>query len=151
MKIRNLILLAILTSVPAWGVVGMTHAMQAPEQGTMIECEECVVLYPEKYVDDPESCPVCDGRKEHFQPARFMDENLAEQEAKELQYRFERDVLEIVMGATEETVNIEVVKELREDYMRQLRFSMIHGFIDLEMTKAHIYKLDEFLETQDRG
>ena len=34
-------------------VQGDTDLAREPQQGTFITCEECVILYPEKYRDNP--------------------------------------------------------------------------------------------------
>jgi hypothetical protein len=123
-------------------------AARAPEQGTYITCEECVILYPEKYADTPEKCPVCRGKKEHFQPARMMDGPLADVEARELELDIENELLETVMEATREPVTVDRLKEIRSLYMRKLKFNLVHGRFERDPIVHHIREIDKLIEEQ---
>ncbi|MBN3038070.1 MAG: hypothetical protein JW869_01475 [Candidatus Omnitrophica bacterium] len=113
-----------------------------PQQGTIIPCEECVVLYPQKYKDNSQICPVCGGAKEHFQPARFMNHELAEIEARELELKIERALIDTLEDAQRQTVSLDTLNWIRELYMEKLIFYLVHGQFELEPVKETIYRLD---------
>lgn len=123
-----------------------TFAKDPPQQGIIIQCEECVILYPGRYLQDPESCSVCDGRKEHFQPARMMDSDLVAAEARELEYRVENSMIQCIIEASQTTATIEAFNEIRDLYMQKLRFHLIYGQYELEPIRAHIMKIDAFVK-----
>lgn len=117
--------------------------MEPPQQGTIIPCEECTVLYPEKYKDNPQSCLICSGQKEHFQPARMMNNELAAVEARELELKIEDFLQKKVLGARKKPVSVETLKELRERYKEKLIFHLIYDKFELEPIKARILELDK--------
>jgi rubrerythrin len=120
-------------------------AMEPPQQGTIIPCEECVVLYPEKYKADPKSCPLCHGQREHFQTARMMNDELAAVEGHELELKVEDFLLRAVLDARKKPVPIETLREIRDFYREKLIFHLIYDKFELEPIKAHILELDELI------
>ncbi|MHC4595416.1 MAG: hypothetical protein ACYS19_10780, partial [Planctomycetota bacterium] len=119
--------------------------MEPPQQGTIIPCEECITLYPEKYIDKPQSCPACGGRKEHFQPARLMDDRLATVEGRELELKIEDFLLKTILDAHKRAVPLKTLKETRDFYKDKLIFHLIYDKFELEPIKGHILKLDELI------
>jgi len=139
-KITGLaVILFLLTSIP------FSFAMKVQQQGTIVPCEECIILYPEKYEDKPQSCPVCRGRKEHFQPARMMSGELVTVEARDLELKIEKFLLKTVTSALKRPVSKKTLKEIRDLYHEKLMFHIIHDKFELEPIKAYILKLDELI------
>jgi len=122
-----------------------SFAMEPPQQGTFIPCEECVILYPEKYKDKSQSCQTCSGQKEHFQPARLMFGELAAVEARELELKIEDFLLRIILDAHKKPVPIETLSQIRDSYKEKLIFHLIYDKFELEPIKAHIVELDELI------
>ncbi|MCB7129373.1 MAG: hypothetical protein J3T61_07535, partial [Candidatus Brocadiales bacterium] len=107
-----------------------------------IPCEECVTLYPERYQDNPQGCPVCYGQKERFQPARMMDGELVNAEARELELKIEDFLLKVVLNARERPVSVETLTEIRDLYREKLIFYLVYDEFELEPIKAHLLELD---------
>ena len=120
----------------------LLYGMEMPQQGTIIPCEECVVLYPEKYKNDPKKCPVCYGKKEHFQPARMMDAQLIDIEAKYLEQKIESFLFDSVMNTYKQPVSKDVLVKMRKLYKEKLIFHLIYGKFEREMIKTKILELD---------
>jgi len=115
---------------------------EPPEQGTIITCEVCVVLYPEKYEEDPDTCPVCHGAKEHFQPARMMSESMAIQEAKILKLRVKRYSQAIHLEDDQLFDRVEKVRALQ--YQRLIH-ALIYDESAVKAIAAKIRALDKKL------
>lgn len=130
-------------------VQGDTDLAREPQQGTFITCEECVILYPEKYRDNPESCPVCHGKKEHFQPARMMNEQLARSEARELELRIEKFLIQTIKDAHESPVSAETLEKIRGLYREKLIFHLVHNQFELEPIKSYIIEMDELMSKSE--
>ena len=144
-RLKTIIMTLILLCVPEPG-----HVLEQTVQGTIIPCEECVVLYPDKYKKAPETCPVCRGQKEHFQPARMMDAQLAALEAEELESNLEDYLLETIKQATKKTVSIKTLKEIRKFYIDKLIFHLIYNKFELATIKARIFQLDALISEKPR-
>jgi len=123
-----------------------TNAYEPPPQGTIIPCELCVVLYPERYEKEPKTCPVCHGAKEHFQPARMMSREMAQMQLHELDVEIQEFLYKAVLDSLENPVKLSELKKLRKLYRSKLIHLMIYDFLEVEPVKEKIRQLDKTIE-----
>jgi hypothetical protein len=143
--------IVLIFAVAAFPVPAVSEEAASPremEQGTVITCEECVILYPERYRENPGACPVCKGKKEHFQRARMMDGALIDEELAKLESRIEEFLFQAVLGAAEAPVKTAVLRELRALYVEKLKFHLVYSRLEAAPIKARILELDSVLSSQ---
>jgi len=138
-----IILIVISCKLPSKNAPTEIVPIEPPQQGTIIPCQECTVLYPEKYKYSAQSCPVCSGRKEHFQPARMMNNELAAAEAHELELKIEDFLQKEVLGVSKGPVSVDILRKLRDLYEEKLTFHLIYDKFELEPIKLKILELDK--------
>lgn len=114
-----------------------------PQQGTFIPCELCVVLYPERYEKEPQTCPVCHGAKEHFQAAQMMTREMAQMRLDEMDVEIQEFLHEMAADPLDNSVDVEHLKKLRKLYKSKLIHLLVHNFIEVEPVKENIRRLDE--------
>lgn len=122
------------------------QSMQEPEQGVLISCEECVVLYPEKYAEQPEDCPVCGGKKEHFQLARMMEKALIAAQGRDVELKIEKFMIGTVIRRAATSISLEALQEMRDLYLNKLRFHLVYDYFELEPIKEAITVLDKAIQ-----
>jgi len=125
-----------------------TYAHEPPPQGTIIPCEKCVVLYPERFEDNPSTCPVCHGAKEHFQPARLMDQAMAQMRLHEIDLAIQEKLHDTLIDSLDEPVGSTQLKDVRTLYRHKLIHLLVYDFPEVETAKEKIRQLDEMLEEQ---
>jgi len=118
---------------------------EPPQQGTFIPCEHCVILYPERYEEDPKSCPVCQGAKEHFQAARMMTREMEKMGLKEIDADIQKFINENKLE-TLEPLDIEKHKKLRKLYYSKLIYILVHDFIEVDQVKEKVLETDQTIE-----
>ena len=117
-----------------------------PEQGTIIPCELCVILYPERYEEEPRTCPVCQGAKEHFQPAQMMTREMAQMRLHEMDVDIQEFLHSAVLDSLDKPVDAGQLEKLRALYHRKLIHLLVHGLIEVEPVKEKIIRLDEIIK-----
>ncbi len=116
-----------------------------PEQGTIITCEICMVLYPERYEENPDTCPACHGAKEHFQPARMMSNNMAIQEAKILELRVRGYYQKIHFEDDQIDGSSDMVEKIRALQHQRLIHALIYDESAVEAIAEEIHAFDKKL------
>ncbi len=127
-----------------------TNAYEPPPQGTIIPCELCVVLYPERYEKDPEKCPVCHGTREHFQPAQMMTREMAQMQLYELDLKIQQLMYQTIMDSLSKPVDLDQLKKMRKLYKRKLIHLLVYDFLEVEPVKEKIRQLDEAIEFREK-
>jgi len=117
-----------------------------PQQGAMIPCELCVVLYPQRYEKEPKACPVCNGSKEHFQSAQMMDRQMAQMRLHEIDVDIQEFLYAAFINSEKEGLDVKQLKKLRKHYHHKLVHLMVYDFIEVEAVKEKIIQLDEMIE-----
>lgn len=126
-------------------------AQEPPQQGTMIPCERCVILYPENYEgEEAKFCPLCHGAKEHFQPARMMTDDLALSVLQELDQRIIQLQKDMIMGSFDATVTVDQLKELRALYKQKLFHLLIYGPKTYGPTRDALRELEVTIEFREK-
>jgi len=123
-----------------------TNAYEQPPQGTIIPCELCVILYPEKYEKEPQTCPVCHGAKKHFQPAQMMSREMAEMRLHEIDLEIQEFLYKTVLDSLAEPVKLDELKRLRKFYMGKLIHLLVYDFLEVESVKEKFLELDKVIE-----
>ncbi len=123
-----------------------TNAYQPPPQGTFIPCERCVILYPEQYKKGPQACPVCQGAKEHFQPAQMMSREMAQMRLHEIDLEIQDFLHEALLDSLNKPVDAEHLKKLRNLYTHKLIHLLVYNFVEVEPLKEKILTLDDIIE-----
>lgn len=116
-----------------------------PEQGAMIPCEICVVLYPEKYEDKPKTCPVCGGAKEHFQAAQMMTKDMADERAKDIDSRIKHIYSTTNFDDPKSDGFPHKIEEIRDLQHQRLIHALVYDEIEVEAIVKKIHELDEIL------
>jgi len=128
-----------------------TNAYQTPPQGTIIPCELCVVLYPEKYEKEPQTCPVCHGAKEHFQPAQMMSREMSKLRLHEIDLEIQEFLYKTLVDSLSKPVKLDELKKLRKLYMGRLIHLLVYDFLEMESVKDKIRQLDKTIEFRDKN
>ncbi len=123
-----------------------TNANTPPPQCTFIPCEQCVILYPDRYEKKPETCPVCHGAKEHFQPAQMMTREMAQMRLHEIDLEIQDFLYKTAINSLDKPVDIEQLKELRNRYIHKLIHLLVYDFLEIEPLKEKIITLDQIVQ-----
>jgi hypothetical protein len=127
-----------------------TNAYELPPQGTFIPCELCVILYPERYEKEPQTCPICQGAKEHFQPAQMMTREMAQMQLYELDLKIQQLMYQTIMDSLSKPVDLDQLKKMHKLYKRKLIHLLVYDFLEVEPVKEKIRQLDEAIEFREK-
>lgn len=127
-----------------------TNAYELPPQGTIIPCEQCVVLYPENYEKDPKKCPGCHGAKEHFQPAQMMTREMAQMRLHEIDLDIQEFLYKTILDSLAKPVDLDQLKKMHKLYKRKLIHLLVYDFLEVEPAKEKIRQLDETIEFREK-
>jgi hypothetical protein len=123
-----------------------TNAYELPPQGTIIPCELCVILYPERYEKEPQTCLICQGAKEHFQPAQMMTREMAQMQLYELDLKIQQLMYQTIMDSLSKPVDLGQLKKMHKLYKRKLIHLLVYDFLEVEPVKENILQLDEMIK-----
>jgi hypothetical protein len=128
-----------------------TNAYELPPQGTIIPCELCVILYPERYEKEPQTCLICQGAKEHFQPAQMMTREMAQMQLYELDLKIQQLMYQTIMDSLSKPVDLGQLKKMHKLYKRKLIHLLVYDFLEVEPVKENILQLDEMIKKYGQG
>ncbi len=113
------------------------------EQGLLIECIHCKVLYPEL---DSSDCHWCQGAGQYFQPARMMSPELSQQVLLQQLIEYCRDWGSFLINH-ESSLDDAMKENLRKKSLNLLQNILIYNFDLKESLIQLIRTLDSSLQS----
>ena len=110
------------------------------EQGLLLECIHCTILYPG---EDRPNCPECKGAKSHFVPAQMMDRSSSQTMIITEISKFIKEQSKLLtINENIDLLSKDHIDKMREEGFRLLKKLIMYDFDLQEYLKDLIRQLD---------